>query len=152
MRSPAPQNCEKIASDVAEVAAGLNTEQESSHRRCVESPLNNAPHSKGMLATLTDAVPLNKALRDFFPKGRTGNPVALSTGLRWIHKGVVGPSGERVRLNAVRVGGQTYVSMAAAEKFIAALNTGSAASKSDADADLARRAKEAAKALESLGC
>lgn len=105
-----------------------------------------------MLATLSDAMPLTQALRRFFPPGRTGNPVHLSTGLRWVHKGVVGPGGERVRLEAVRVGGQTYVTPAAAERFVAALNAGSSAAKTETDADMARRAKEASRALEALGC
>lgn len=105
-----------------------------------------------MLASLSDALPLTKALRDFFPPGRTGNAVHLSTALRWIHKGVMAPNGERVRLDAVRIGGQTYITPQAAEKFIAALNADSPAAKEDRNADFARRAKEASRALESLGC
>jgi hypothetical protein len=105
-----------------------------------------------MLATLSDAVPLTQALRRFFPPGRTGNPVHLSTALRWIHRGIVASNGERVRLSALKIGGQTYITAAAAEAFVLALNAGSAAAQDHADADFSRRAKEAGAALEALGC
>lgn len=104
-----------------------------------------------MLATLSDALPFSRALREFFPVGRTGNPVALSTGLRWHHRGIIGPSGERVFLEAKKVGGVLYVTPAAAERFVAALNADRIDSP-DVDGDFQRRAREAGKALEAMNC
>lgn len=75
-----------------------------------------------MLPTLTGALPLTQALREFFPAGRTGNPIALSTAYRWIHRGVLSASGNRVRLHAVRIGGVTYIRPDDAERFLLALN------------------------------
>lgn len=105
-----------------------------------------------MQANLTDALPLTRALRSFFPPGRSGKPVHLSTAHRWVHRGIVRPDGERVRLEAIKVGGVTYVTPQAAERFIAALNADAPASKAESDADISRRAREASQALEKLGC
>ncbi len=104
-----------------------------------------------MLATLSDALPLTQALREFFPPGRSGNTIALSTACRWIHRGVLSPSGRRVRLSAVRVGGVTYVRPSDAERFLLALNEGMPEDVGETDADVARRGKAASQALEALG-
>jgi hypothetical protein len=51
------------------------------------------------------------------PPGRRGRPVSLSCILRWVHTGVPGPSGERVRLEALRVGGRWTTSREALQRF-----------------------------------
>jgi hypothetical protein len=47
---------------------------------------------------------LSQAVRRF-PSNRNNRPVTLSCILRWIIDGVVGPTGERVRLEAARCAG-----------------------------------------------
>ena len=104
-----------------------------------------------MLSRLTDALPLSTALREWFPVGRLGKAVHLSTGIRWIHAGVLSPSGKRVYLRAFKIGGQTYVRREDAEAFVAALNP-ELPVNDDSPADVERRANEACDALEKLGC
>jgi hypothetical protein len=41
-----------------------------------------------------------------FPPARGGRPVSFSCVLRWVTDGIPGPDGERVKLEAVRVGGR----------------------------------------------
>src|SRR5437870_13273988 len=53
--------------------------------------------------------------------GRGNRPTHLSTILRWILDGALMPSGERVRLDAVRVGGAWKTSAAAMQRFLNAL-------------------------------
>jgi hypothetical protein len=55
-----------------------------------------------------------------FPPYRLGRPVNPSTIWRWIREGVVLPSGERVRLEGVRVGGRWLTSVEALARFAAA--------------------------------
>jgi Protein of unknown function (DUF1580) len=51
------------------------------------------------------------------PPGRRGRPVSLSCLLRWVLTGARGPSGERVRLEAVRLGGRWITSRQALQRF-----------------------------------
>lgn len=109
-----------------------------------------SPDQSTMLDSLSGAVPLSKSPRELFPPGRNG-PVSTHAVLRWVHKGVIGPDGKRVRLAAIKIGGTFYVRPQDAEKFIRELNADSQAVKDDEEADLDRRGKEACKALEGMG-
>jgi hypothetical protein len=51
------------------------------------------------------------------PPGRRGRPVSLSCVLRWVLSGVRLPSGEIVRLEAIRLGGRWLTSVEALERF-----------------------------------
>jgi hypothetical protein len=51
------------------------------------------------------------------PSGRRGRPTHFSTLLRWILAGVKGPTGETVRLEAVRLGGRWLTSREALQRF-----------------------------------
>lgn len=53
--------------------------------------------------------------------GRGGRPCHLSTVLRWILHGSLTPDGERVRLEAIRVGGAWKTTVEAVHRFLAAL-------------------------------
>ena len=55
------------------------------------------------------------------PPNCQGRPLNPSTLTRWITKGVIGPNGQRVRLSGVRCGGRWLTSLAALERFSAAL-------------------------------
>jgi hypothetical protein len=90
---------------------------------------------------LTDAIPLAKAA-SLFP----ARPHA-ATVFRWATKGVRG-----VRLDSWFIGGTRHTSPAAIERFLADLNADRPTDSRDAAADQARRAAEAGKALEALGC
>jgi hypothetical protein len=54
------------------------------------------------------------------PSNRRGRPVSLSCILRWVLDGAPTPSGERVRLEAIRLGGRWLTSVPALERFAAA--------------------------------
>src|SRR5262245_24463868 len=51
------------------------------------------------------------------PPGRAGRPVSMSCMLRWVLEGVRLPSGERVRLEAIRLGGRWLTSKEALQRF-----------------------------------
>jgi hypothetical protein len=53
--------------------------------------------------------------------GRGGRPIHLSTVLRWVLRGVPGPSGKRVRLEAARVGGHWVTTREALQRWSEAL-------------------------------
>ena len=55
------------------------------------------------------------------PAGRKGERCHLSTLLRWIQRGARGPTGERVYLEGVRLGGRWLTSREAIGRFVAAL-------------------------------
>jgi hypothetical protein len=63
---------------------------------------------------------LNAAARRL-PPGRCGKPVTFSCVLRWVQQGVPGPDGERVKLEAVRLGGRWLTSLEALARFAARL-------------------------------
>jgi hypothetical protein len=67
------------------------------------------------LATET-TISLNEAARQL-PPGRRGRPVTFSCVLRWILDGVRLPSGEVVRLEAIRLGGRWLTSREALQRF-----------------------------------
>jgi hypothetical protein len=82
---------------------------------------------------------------------RNGKRTHASTLMRWANDGVRGPSGDRIRLETLRVGGRRLVTMAALNRFLTRLNADVVADEATAD-DAARRAKQSGKALEALGC
>jgi hypothetical protein len=51
------------------------------------------------------------------PSSRGGKPTHISTLLRWILSGVKAPSGEVVRLEAIRLGGKWITSREALQRF-----------------------------------
>lgn len=53
------------------------------------------------------------------PPGRRGRPVNISTLFRWITDGVRLPDGQRVRLEAIRLGARWLTSIPALERFAA---------------------------------
>jgi len=55
------------------------------------------------------------------PPSRRGRPVSFQCVLRWIMDGARGPDGERVRLEAVRLGGRWLTSKEALGRFAARL-------------------------------
>jgi len=65
-------------------------------------------------------ISLTQAAR-LLPLGRRGRPVSLSCVLRWVLSGAIGPSGERVRLEALRLGGRWVTSREALQRFAEAL-------------------------------
>jgi hypothetical protein len=105
-----------------------------------------------MIAELKDAACLTHAARRWLPPSRTGKPAHTSVLTRWADRGIRARNGERVYLKTWRVGGQRMTTQAAIEEFLLALNAGTLAAQEHADADFARRAKEAGAALEKLGC
>jgi hypothetical protein len=66
--------------------------------------------------TSESLISLTQAAR-VLPPGRRGRPVSLSCVLRWVSEGLPGPSGERVRLEAVRLGGRWLTSREALQRF-----------------------------------
>lgn len=54
------------------------------------------------------------------PRTRQGRPVTLSCLLRWVLNGARGPSGSRVKLEAVRLAGRWVSSPGALRRFILA--------------------------------
>jgi hypothetical protein len=70
--------------------------------------------------SLERPISLQEAAR-ILPAGRNGQPVHLSCVLRWILDGAKGPSGDRVRLDGLRVGGRWITSREALQRFAEAL-------------------------------
>jgi len=91
--------------------------------------------------SLRDAITLAQAV-DYIP----GRP-HVATVWRWATRGTRG-----VRLETCIVGGRRMVTPAMIEAFLRRLNDGSPISDALDDADVARRGREAGKALEALGC
>jgi hypothetical protein len=102
--------------------------------------------------TTEATVSLSQAAR-LLPPGRGERPVTLSCLLRWILRGARSPSGERVRLEAVRLGGRWLTSREALQRFAEALTPRLADTQPPPRAPAARqRASErAARQLEKLG-
>jgi hypothetical protein len=65
----------------------------------------------------TEATLSLAAAARMIPSGRRGRPCNLSTIFRWIIDGVRLPSGEVVRLEAVRLGGRWLTSAEAIQRF-----------------------------------
>lgn len=51
------------------------------------------------------------------PPGRSGKPVHFSCVLRWVTNGICGPDGQRIKLEAVRVGGRWLTSKEALARW-----------------------------------
>jgi hypothetical protein len=58
------------------------------------------------------------------PPGRGGKPLCFTTIFRWVKDGVCSPAGERVRLEAVRLGGRLVTSKPALQRFADRLTSG----------------------------
>ncbi len=52
------------------------------------------------------------------PPSRNGRPVSTSTLVRWILHGLLGPDGEIVRLEAVRLGSRWVTDEGALQRFV----------------------------------
>jgi hypothetical protein len=89
------------------------------------------------------------------PPGRNGRPVTLSCLLRWVLDGVPGPDGQRVRLEAARLGGRWLTSVEALARFAAALTprlgSDDPPPRRRSPAARRRRSERAAKELEEAG-
>lgn len=68
---------------------------------------------------------------------------------RWINTGIVGPSGERVRLRSTRVGGRVMVHVDDLARFLDRCNA--PREDDETPADVTRRGREAGQALEAMG-
>jgi Protein of unknown function (DUF1580) len=89
------------------------------------------------------------------PPLRAGRPVHPATLTRWIDKGIIGPGGQRVKLEALRVGASWVTSTEAIQRFCDALSVrpdGNAAAPPVRTPGQRQRASEAAaKQLELAG-
>jgi hypothetical protein len=61
-------------------------------------------------------IPLEEAT-SLIPPARRGRRTHFSTIVRWIKNGVLNPSGERVHLEAIRLGGRWMTSREALQRF-----------------------------------
>ena|SRR5262245_53038110 len=98
-------------------------------------------------------ISLTQAAR-LLPPGRRGRPVSLSCVLRWVLTGATGPSGERVRLEAVRLGGRWVTSREALQRFAERLTPrldGDLATAPRTPAKRQRASERAARELDSVG-
>jgi hypothetical protein len=66
--------------------------------------------------TVETPIPLAAAAA-FVPPARGGRKTHLSTLLRWVLTGTRGPAGERIRLEAVRLGNRWMTSREAIQRF-----------------------------------
>src|SRR5438067_1404994 len=74
------------------------------------------------MLNLTTEKPISLATAcELIPPGRGGRRTHLSTLLRWVLKGSKAPSGQLVRLEAIRVGGRWMTSAEALQRFAEAL-------------------------------
>jgi hypothetical protein len=88
------------------------------------------------------------------PPGRQGRPVNFSTIYRWIFTGIKSPTGERVKLGSIRLGGRYLVSRESLQRFIDALSArpGADATEPIRTPSARKKASEVAKKkLEKLG-
>jgi hypothetical protein len=96
------------------------------------------------------------SLRDaakLIPPARQGRPVSFQCILRWALEGAKAPSGERVKLEAVRLGGRWLTSREALQRFAEALTPRSDSPTSPPRTLRQRRraAERAERELEKLG-
>lgn len=96
-------------------------------------------------ATLSAELKNGKPLKRIEIPGNPSNP----TRTRWVLNGVLDGSGNRVKLQAWKVGGRLYTSDAAVERFLQRLNADAPASEADDAAE--RIGTQAGAALQSLG-
>jgi hypothetical protein len=66
--------------------------------------------------TTETPLPFAEACR-LIPPGRGGKRTHLSTLVRWVTRGAPGPQGDRIRLEAVRIGGRWMTSREAIQRF-----------------------------------
>jgi hypothetical protein len=92
---------------------------------------------------------LNAAAKKL-PAGRRGRPVTLSCLIRWITDGAKGPTGERIRLEAIRLGGRWITSTEALQRFAAAL-TPNAEPEAPAARTPGQRQRASERAAQQLG-
>jgi hypothetical protein len=103
--------------------------------------------------TCEEPISLTAACR-LVPPARSGKKTHLSTLLRWINPGSRAPSGELVRLEAIRLGNRWFTTAAALQRFAAALTPQPADSptRSPRTTEQRQRATERAAAqLDQLG-
>src|SRR5262245_44383994 len=89
-----------------------------------------------------------------FPPGRNGARPTLSCILRWILNGVKGPSGDRIRLEAIRLGARWITSREAIQRFAERLTPrvdGQPVPTPRTATQQSKAAKRAAKELEKMG-
>jgi hypothetical protein len=99
---------------------------------------------------------LAQAAREpLFPPGRNGAKPTLSCILRWILNGVNGPTGDRIRLEAVRLGRRWITSREAIQRFAERLTPQLGESEpvrsTRTAVERGRAAERAAKQLEKAG-
>src|SRR5262245_23181031 len=96
------------------------------------------------------------SLRDaakLIPPARQGRPVSFQCILRWALDGAKTPSGERVRLEAIRLGGRWVTSREAIQRWAEALTpkTDNSMSRPRTLRQRRRSAEQAEKELERMG-
>jgi hypothetical protein len=87
------------------------------------------------------------------PPARNGKKTHVGTILRWIMSGAKRPDGEKVRLEAIRVGGRWFTSHEALKRFAEALTPsfGDTTPTPATPGKRRRAAERAAKELEKVG-
>jgi len=71
-----------------------------------------------MIDVATEKVMSLAAATRIVPPGRNGKRTHISTLVRWIQRGARGPAGDRIRLEAVRLGGRWLTSQEALQRFM----------------------------------
>jgi hypothetical protein len=66
-------------------------------------------------------VSLGYARQKLIPRAMSGNPISPSTIWRWVNKGLLTPSGGRVKLRVTQVGSRPHTSREAIEEFYTCL-------------------------------
>lgn len=101
---------------------------------------------------LQDAVSFSRAAQ-WLPPSRSGRPVHPSVLARWADVGVKrGRDGDRVYLDAWRVGGTRKTNRDAVERFLQALNQDTPRTSPLEPDDQQRRAEAACELLKAHGC
>lgn len=84
------------------------------------------------------------------PRGRRGRPMHMSAVLRWVLTGVPAPDGQRVRLEAARVGGRWLTSAEALQRFAERLTPSFDGVAAPTSRTMSQREKANARALKEL--
>jgi hypothetical protein len=100
--------------------------------------------------TTESPLSLNQAAR-LLPAGRRNRPVSLGCVLRWVLHGAKAPSGELVRLDALRLGGRWITSRQALQRFAEALTPQIQGESSSPTRSPGRRRRAVEKAEQELG-